>query len=105
MGANYHLRDRCQAKNNLSRIFRKSLTGCRGEADRGRGVWDRIEVAIRFWILAGRLLAAAAGFDAADTALPAAAARGGAACPLHRGDGHGRTFGVNLDDNAFHCSG
>ncbi len=25
------------------------------------------------------------------------------ACPLHRGDGRGRTFGVNLDDNVFHC--
>lgn len=25
------------------------------------------------------------------------------ACPLHRGDGRGRTFSVNLDDNVFHC--
>ena len=25
------------------------------------------------------------------------------ACPLHRGDGRGRTFGVNLDENVFHC--
>jgi hypothetical protein len=24
-------------------------------------------------------------------------------CPLHRGDGRGRTFSVNLDDNVFHC--
>ncbi len=25
------------------------------------------------------------------------------ACPLHRGDGRGRTFSVNLDDNVFQC--
>jgi DNA primase len=25
------------------------------------------------------------------------------ACPLHRGDGRGRSFSVNLDDNVFHC--
>jgi len=25
------------------------------------------------------------------------------ACPLHRGDGRGRTFSVNLDENVFHC--
>jgi len=25
------------------------------------------------------------------------------ACPIHRGDARGRTFGVNLDDNVFHC--
>jgi transposase len=25
------------------------------------------------------------------------------ACPLHRGDGRGRTFSVNLDDHVFHC--
>jgi hypothetical protein len=25
------------------------------------------------------------------------------ACPLHRGDGRGRTFSVNLADNVFHC--
>jgi DNA primase len=25
------------------------------------------------------------------------------ACPLHRGDARGRTFSVNLDENAFHC--
>jgi hypothetical protein len=25
------------------------------------------------------------------------------ACPLHRGDGRGRTFRVNLDANVFHC--
>jgi transposase len=25
------------------------------------------------------------------------------ACPIHRGDGRGRTFSVNLDDNVFHC--
>jgi hypothetical protein len=25
------------------------------------------------------------------------------ACPLHRGDARGRTFGVNLDDNVFQC--
>jgi hypothetical protein len=24
-------------------------------------------------------------------------------CPLHRGDGRGRTFSVNLDKNVFHC--
>jgi hypothetical protein len=24
-------------------------------------------------------------------------------CPLHRGDGRGRTFSVNLDDNVFQC--
>jgi transposase len=24
-------------------------------------------------------------------------------CPLHRGDGRGRTFSVNLEDNVFHC--
>jgi transposase len=24
-------------------------------------------------------------------------------CPIHRGDGRGRTFSVNLDDNVFHC--
>src|SRR5262249_42440435 len=26
-------------------------------------------------------------------------------CPLHRGDGRGRTFCVNLDKNVFHCFG
>jgi transposase len=25
------------------------------------------------------------------------------ACPIHRGDGRGRTFSVHLDDNVFHC--
>lgn len=25
------------------------------------------------------------------------------ACPIHRGDGRGRTFGVNLEANVFHC--
>ncbi len=25
------------------------------------------------------------------------------ACPIHRGDGRGRTFSVNLDDNVFAC--
>jgi transposase len=25
------------------------------------------------------------------------------ACPIHRGDGRGTTFSVNLDDNVFHC--
>ncbi len=25
------------------------------------------------------------------------------ACPIHRGDGRGRTFSVNLDANVFHC--
>ncbi len=25
------------------------------------------------------------------------------ACPLHRGDGRGRTFSVNLDEHVFHC--
>jgi transposase len=25
------------------------------------------------------------------------------ACPIHRGDGRGRTFSVNLTDNVFHC--
>jgi hypothetical protein len=25
------------------------------------------------------------------------------ACPMHRADGRGRTFSVNLDDNVFHC--
>jgi DNA primase len=25
------------------------------------------------------------------------------ACPIHRGDGRGRTFSVNLDDNVFCC--
>jgi CHC2 zinc finger len=25
------------------------------------------------------------------------------ACPIHRADGRGRTFSVNLDANAFHC--
>jgi transposase len=25
------------------------------------------------------------------------------ACPIHRGDGRGRTFSVNLDSNVFHC--
>ena len=25
------------------------------------------------------------------------------ACPIHRGDGRGRTFSVNLNDNVFHC--
>jgi len=25
------------------------------------------------------------------------------ACPLHRGDGHGRTFSVNFAENVFHC--
>ena len=25
------------------------------------------------------------------------------ACPIHRGDGRGRTFSVNLDDNVFQC--
>ncbi len=25
------------------------------------------------------------------------------ACPLHRGDGRGRTFSVNLDENVFQC--
>jgi hypothetical protein len=25
------------------------------------------------------------------------------ACPIHRGDGRGRTFSVNLDTNVFHC--
>jgi hypothetical protein len=25
------------------------------------------------------------------------------ACPIHRADGRGRTFSVNLDDNVFHC--
>src|SRR5262249_4909027 len=24
-------------------------------------------------------------------------------CPIHRGDGRGRTFSVNLDDNVYHC--
>ena len=24
-------------------------------------------------------------------------------CPIHRGDGRGRTFSVNLDENVFHC--
>jgi hypothetical protein len=25
------------------------------------------------------------------------------ACPIHRGDGRGRPFSVNLHDNVFHC--
>jgi DNA primase len=25
------------------------------------------------------------------------------ACPIHRGDGRGRTFSVNLSDNVFCC--
>ena len=25
------------------------------------------------------------------------------ACPVHRGDGRGRTFSVNLDSNVFQC--
>jgi DNA primase len=25
------------------------------------------------------------------------------ACPIHRGDGRGRTFSVNLDEGVFHC--
>jgi DNA primase len=25
------------------------------------------------------------------------------ACPIHRGDGRGRTFSVNLDANVFQC--
>src|SRR5262249_3292340 len=25
------------------------------------------------------------------------------ACPIHRGDGRGRTFSVNLKENVFHC--
>ena len=25
------------------------------------------------------------------------------ACPIHRGDGRGRTVSVNLDENVFHC--
>ena len=25
------------------------------------------------------------------------------ACPIHRGDGRGRTFSVNLDENVFSC--
>ena len=25
------------------------------------------------------------------------------ACPIHRGDGRGRTFSVNLEDNVFTC--
>ena len=25
------------------------------------------------------------------------------ACPIHRADGRGRTFSVNLDENVFHC--
>ena len=25
------------------------------------------------------------------------------ACPIHRADGRGRTFSVNLDQNVFHC--
>ena len=25
------------------------------------------------------------------------------ACPIHRGDGRGRTFSVNLDEHVFHC--
>ena len=25
------------------------------------------------------------------------------ACPIHRGDGRGRTFNVNLDEHVFHC--
>ena len=25
------------------------------------------------------------------------------ACPIHRGDGRGRTFSVNLDEQVFHC--
>jgi hypothetical protein len=25
------------------------------------------------------------------------------ACPIHRGDGRGRTFSVNLEGNVFHC--
>jgi hypothetical protein len=25
------------------------------------------------------------------------------ACPLHRGDGRGRTLSINLDENVFHC--
>jgi transposase len=25
------------------------------------------------------------------------------ACPIHRGDGRGRTFSVNLEENVFHC--
>jgi hypothetical protein len=25
------------------------------------------------------------------------------ACPIHRSDGRGRTFSVNLEDNVFHC--
>ena len=24
-------------------------------------------------------------------------------CPIHRGDGRGRTFSVHLADNVFHC--
>jgi transposase len=32
---------------------------------------------------------------------PSAQRRG--ACPIHRADGRGRTFSVNLDDNVFHC--
>jgi DNA primase len=24
-------------------------------------------------------------------------------CPIHRGDGRGRTFSVHLSDNVFHC--
>jgi DNA primase len=25
------------------------------------------------------------------------------ACPIHRGDGRGRTFSVNLEEDVFHC--
>ena len=25
------------------------------------------------------------------------------ACPIHRADGRGRTFSVNLEENVFHC--
>ena len=25
------------------------------------------------------------------------------ACPIHRADGRGKTFSVNLDDGVFHC--
>ena len=25
------------------------------------------------------------------------------ACPIHRGDGRGTTFSVNLDEHVFHC--
>ena len=52
---------------------------------------------------AATAVAAPARSSGSQRRLRGSAASAGVLCPIHRGDGRGRTFSVNLDDNVFHC--